>query len=86
MTKEERQYFIDRMEEIGDEWEDDDVKRVYGKMSLQDALDDRMKDMQFCLHHLLFSLEKQIKKSRYFGKMYLSRTQENKGGSSSCSS
>ncbi len=47
MTKEERQYFIDRMEEIGDEWEDDDVKRVYGKMSLQDALDDRMKDMQF---------------------------------------
>ena len=35
------------MEEIGDEWEDDDVKRVYGKMSLQDALDDRMKDMQF---------------------------------------
>ena len=46
MTKEERQYFIDRMEEIGDEWEDDDVKRVYGKMSLQDALDDRMKDMQ----------------------------------------
>ena len=44
MTKEERQYFIDRMEEIGDEWEDDDVKRVYGKMSLQDAL---MKDMQF---------------------------------------
>lgn len=47
MTKEERQYFIDRMEEIGDEWEDDNVKRVYGKMSLQDALDDRMKDMQF---------------------------------------
>ena len=47
MTKEERQYFIDRMEEIGYEWEDDDVKRVYGKMSLQDALDDRMKDMQF---------------------------------------
>ena len=47
MTKEERQHFIDRMEEIGDEWEDDDVKRVYGKMSLQDALDDRMKDMQF---------------------------------------
>ena len=47
MTKEERQYFIDRMEEIGDEWEEDDVKRVYGKMSLQDALDDRMKDMQF---------------------------------------
>lgn len=47
MTKEERQYFIDRMEEIGDEWEDDDVKRVYGEMSLQDALDDRMKDMQF---------------------------------------
>ena len=47
MSKEERQYFIDRMEEIGDEWEDDDVKRVYGKMSLQDALDDRMKDMQF---------------------------------------
>ncbi len=42
MTKEERQYFIERMEEFGDVWEDADVKRVYGRKSLQDALDERI--------------------------------------------
>ena len=37
--------FIERMEEIGDVWEETDVKRVYGKKSLQEALEDRMNDM-----------------------------------------
>lgn len=46
MTKDERQYFIDRMEEIGDVWEDEDVERVYGHMSLEDALKDRGGDIQ----------------------------------------
>lgn len=45
MTKEERKYFIERMEEYGDIWEDEDVKRVYGKKSLQYALEDRIGDM-----------------------------------------
>ena len=45
MTREERQEFIERMEEIGDVWEDDDVERVYGSKSLEDALKDRMSDM-----------------------------------------
>jgi hypothetical protein len=41
MTKQEIQEFIDTMEEIGDVWEADDVERVYGSMSLEDALKDR---------------------------------------------
>ena len=45
MTKQERQEFIERMEEIGDIWEDEDVERVYGNRSLEDALNDRMGDM-----------------------------------------
>lgn len=45
MTKAEISEFIERMEEIGDVWEEADVKRVYGKKSLQEALDDRMGDM-----------------------------------------
>lgn len=37
--------FIERMEEIGDIWEKDDVKRVYGSKSLEEALKDRMANM-----------------------------------------
>jgi len=37
--------FIERMEQIGDIWEEDDVKRVYGDKSLKEALNDRMADM-----------------------------------------
>ena len=39
--------FIERMEEIGDVWEKPDVERVYGDMSLEDALQDRMTDMHW---------------------------------------
>lgn len=45
MTKIEINTFIEKMEEIGDVWEPDDVERVYGDKSLEDALDDRMKAM-----------------------------------------
>ena len=45
MTKAEISEFIERMEEIGDLWEPEDVERVYGDRSLEDALDDRMADM-----------------------------------------
>ena len=45
MTKAEIETFIERMEEIGDVWEEVDVERVYGDRSLEDALNDRMGDM-----------------------------------------
>lgn len=45
MAKAEISTFIERMEEIGDIWEEKDVKRVYGDWSLEDALKDRMRDM-----------------------------------------
>lgn len=41
MTKREIQEFIRQMELIGDQWEAEDVERVYGHMSLKDALADR---------------------------------------------
>ena len=37
--------FIERMEEMGDVWEPEDVERVYGHMSLDEALEKRMSDM-----------------------------------------
>ena len=45
MNKQEIREFIDRMEEIGDVWDEADVKRVYGDKSLEEALEDRMGDM-----------------------------------------
>ena len=45
MTKAEIETFIERMEEIGDVWEPEDVERVYGDRTLNDALEDRMGDM-----------------------------------------
>lgn len=45
MTKLEIATFIERMEEIGDVWEEADVERVYGDRSLEEALEDRMGDM-----------------------------------------
>ena len=45
MTKSEIETFIERMEEIGDVWEEADVERVYGDRSLKEALEDRMGDM-----------------------------------------
>lgn len=41
MTKTEINEFIETIGEIGDEWTPEEVERVYGKKSLQDALDDR---------------------------------------------
>lgn len=45
MTEIEINTFIERMEEIGDVWEVDDVKRVYGNSTLDEALEDRMGDI-----------------------------------------
>lgn len=46
MNKQEMEEFIEKMEEAGDVWELDDVKRVYGDKTLEYALKDRMNDMQ----------------------------------------
>ena len=47
MNKAEVDIFIDKMEEIGDIWEKSDVERVYGDVSLEDALQDRMNDIHW---------------------------------------
>ena len=41
MKKSEVNSFIEEMEEIGDVWEPEDVERVYGVSSLEEALEDR---------------------------------------------
>lgn len=45
MNKAEIREFIERMEEIGDIWQEDDVERVYSNCSLEEALNDRMTAM-----------------------------------------
>lgn len=41
MNKKEIDIFIEEMKNIGDVWKSEDVKRVYGKLKLEDALSDR---------------------------------------------
>lgn len=41
MTKQEIQEFIDRMEEIGDVWSEEQVEDVFGNKSLEEALKER---------------------------------------------
>lgn len=41
MKKSEIKEFIEEMESIGDEWKEEDVERVYGDLSLDEALADR---------------------------------------------
>lgn len=45
MTQQDICEFIEKMEEIGDVWETDDVIRVYGNQSLAEALENRMGDI-----------------------------------------
>lgn len=37
--------FIERMEEVGEIWDKEDVRRVYGDVSLEEALQDRQNDI-----------------------------------------
>lgn len=46
MTDLELNDFIERMGELGDEWEKEDAKRVYGDRTLAEALNDRMSTFQ----------------------------------------
>ena len=39
--------FIERMDEEGDIWEHEDVERVYGDISLEEALQDRMNELHW---------------------------------------
>ncbi len=45
MTKIEAREFIEKMQEIGDIWEMDEVMSVYGEDSLQKALESRMGEL-----------------------------------------
>lgn len=45
MRRDEIDSFIDAMNDIDDQWEPEDVERVYGNKSLEDALADRRHDL-----------------------------------------
>ncbi len=45
MRRDEIDSFIDAMEDFGDSWEPEDVERVYGNMSREEALEDRRHDL-----------------------------------------
>lgn len=45
MNNPEIEEFIECMEEQGDEWDEEQVKRVYGDMSLEDAITKRRSEL-----------------------------------------
>lgn len=45
MNKSEIDEFIEQMEELGDEWNEEQVERVYGDMSLEDAITKRRSEL-----------------------------------------
>ena len=47
MNNNEIKTFIERMEEAGDQWDREDVERVYGNVSLEEAIQDRMNDLNW---------------------------------------
>ena len=52
MTKEDISAFIDEMEYIGDVWNEEQVERVYGKLSFNQALDSRKAEVGLFLSSL----------------------------------
>lgn len=46
MTKQEIQEFIERMQEAGDDWTEEQVMRTYGDMTLEDALATRYHELE----------------------------------------
>ena len=52
MTKEDISAFIDEMEYIGDVWTEEQVERVYGKLSFNQALDLRKAEVGLFLSSL----------------------------------
>lgn len=52
MNQSEIRTFIERMEEIGDPWTEEQVSRVYGGCTLEEALSDRMALMQMHFNNL----------------------------------
>ena len=58
MNKQEINEFIEKMEEVGDVWTEEQVNDVYGDSSLEDALADR----QSSLDHMSDIISKVIDK------------------------
>lgn len=47
MTDKEINQFIIHMNKYDDEWDPEDVARVYGEISLEDAIQDRVNDLNW---------------------------------------
>ena len=46
MTKQEVQEFIERMQEAGDDWTEEQVMREYGDTSLEEATATRLQELE----------------------------------------
>lgn len=46
MTKQEAQEFIERMQEAGDDWTEEQVMREYGDTSLEEATTTRLHELE----------------------------------------
>lgn len=61
MNQREIQTFIESMEEMGDIWTEEEVSRVYGGSTLEEALSDRRTQVHMHLNNLaaLLNAEKE---------------------------
>ena len=57
MTDREVEIFIEEMGHLGDLWDEEQVKRIYGDKSLEDALDERKKLIGMQMGNLLAGLQ-----------------------------
>lgn len=46
MTKQEAQEFIERMQEAGDDWTEEQVMKEYGDVSLEEATSTRLQELE----------------------------------------
>ena len=62
MNKQEINEFIEKMEEVGDVWTEEQVNDVYGDSSFEDALADRQSSLDLGLGYLIWLNERILKK------------------------
>ncbi len=57
MTKQEAHKFIERIQEAGDEWTEEQVMRAYRDMTLEEAVSSRLRELDLMAQNLVLAKE-----------------------------
>lgn len=57
MTKQEAHKFIERIQETGDEWTEEQVMRAYRDMTLEEAVSSRLHELDLMAQNLVLAKE-----------------------------